>query len=121
MRSSPKNLRKRQFTFIFGFRERPMGIFQKWWDINTDILHGITGVPTAAEKRDRAALVAGQMDAYKQQTEIAQKATDAAREQQTAEKRRMNEKQVASMRRHFSPAGFLDSSQPSDLKTTLGA
>lgn len=98
-----------------------MGILQKWWDINTDILHAISGVPTAAQKREQSALVSNQMKAYKQQTEISNQAVMQAKEQQNADRRRMSEKVVASMRRMRSSPSVMNEQQPGELPTTLGA
>lgn len=103
-----------------------MGIFGPIGDwINdktTDVFHAVTGTPTAAEKRANANMIGAQLNAYKEQTEIAKQATDTARQQQLVEKRRINEKQIASMRRHFQPSGsgFLNS-ESDNLPNTLGA
>lgn len=86
-----------------------MGIFDKVWDVVTDIGHAVTGMPTAAEKRTRERLMNDQIAAYKRQTELAESEIARKREEQLAEKRRIEEKQVRSLRRNFRPAGFLDS------------
>lgn len=99
-----------------------MGILQKWWDINTDILHAVTGVPTASQKRDQASMVSNQVKAYKQQTELSNQVVMQAKQQQNTDRRRMSEKIVASMRRmRSSPSTFGQEQQQSgDLATTLG-
>lgn len=88
----------------------------------TDALHGISGVPTADEKRNAQKLMNDQIKAYKDQTDLARQELNEKRDQVAAEKRRVNEKQIRSLRRNYSSPGFLggsDSSQP-DMTSKLG-
>lgn len=68
----------------------------------------ITHNPSAAERRAQASQIAEQVDAYKQQTELSKQELNATRDQQVAEKRKINEKQIRSLRNKFRPAGFLN-------------
>lgn len=98
-----------------------MGIFDKVWDITTDVLHSVTGLPTADQKRNAARMVTDQMNAYKKQTELAQSVTEQARQERLMNKRRLDEKQVAAIRGRFAPSGFLGQSDPGSFPDTLGA
>lgn len=104
------------FNDVGKFMEDPFGIA-------STVYHAATGAPTAAEKRSQAALAQAQIDAYKKQTQIADDAISAARDQEAVEKRRINEKQIRSLRRNYRPAGFLDSNDATgdQLQNTLGA
>lgn len=83
-----------------------------------DLVKGALGLPTADEKRKQAQAIQGQVDAYKKQTELAQSEIDRKRGEEQIEKRRIEEKQIRSLRHNFKPAGFLDSGD--DLASTLG-
>lgn len=91
------------------------------WGIGSTIFHAATGIPTAQEKRAQANLIGSQVNAYKKQTEMAEKEIASKRDQQMVEKRRINDKQVKALRHRFAPSGFLDSSDAGDFADTLGA
>jgi len=75
------------------------------------VYHSATGVPTASEKRDQASAVRDQINAYKEQTSIASKQVEEARQSKDVEKRRIEEKQIRSLRRNYRPPGGLLGSQ----------
>ena len=97
----------------------------RWWDRTVDAVEGginaITGRSSAAEKRAQAQQIQDQIDAYKNQTEITQKEIADKQQQEAVEKRRINEKQIRSLRGNYRAAGFLnngaDTSQ--NLNNTL--
>jgi len=78
------------------------------WDKFTDILHDVSGVPTADEKRNAASQANAQIGLYKKQSELAQGELARAKDAQDSQKRRIQEKQIRGLRRNFRPAGFLD-------------
>ena len=84
----------------------------------SDAWHGLTGSPTAKQMRAQMNLANEQMNLYREQTRIAQEELDRKRDEMAAEKRRVEEKQVRSLRRNFRPAGFLDNQD--DLSNKLG-
>lgn len=90
--------------------------------ISSDVFHAVSGTPTESAKRDQAKLVADQARAYKDQTEILRQETDRARNEQVAEKRRIQEKQIRSLRRNRG-GGMLGSGEPAtgDMSSTLGS
>lgn len=96
-----------------------MGIFSKVWDLTTDVLHAVSGVPTADEKRNAARMVSDQINAYKQQTQLADEMISQKRDQELAEKRRLDEKFVSSIRARRS-GGFLGSGDTASFPDTLG-
>ncbi len=89
------------------------------WGVVSSVYHGVTGAPTAKEKRDQANLVSEQINAYKSQTAMAQDEIRRKQGEQAAEKRRIQEKQIRGLRRNFRPAGFLNTS--ADVSSQLGA
>jgi hypothetical protein len=96
-----------------------MSIFRKLWDTVTDIGHGLTGLPTAKEKRSQQQIMTDQIKAYREQTAIAKAELERKRGEEAIEKRRINEKQIRSLRRNFRPSGFLDTG--ADVSKSLGA
>lgn len=96
-----------------------MSIWGKITDFVTDIAHGVTGLPTARERRSQQNIMSEQIKAYREQTAIAKSEIDRKRGEEVIEKRRINEKQIRSLRRNFRPAGFLDTG--SDVSNQLGA
>jgi len=96
-----------------------MSIWGKIWDIGTDIAHGLTGTPTAAQKRDTMSAANNQIDMYKKQTEIASSALASAKNEQDAQKRRIEEKQIRGLRRNFQSSSLLDNSD-SGMSDKLG-
>lgn len=76
--------------------------------IGSDIYHKVTGAPTAKEKRNQASMVAEQAQAYRDSTKLATDEIERKRGEMSAEKRRMDEKQIRGLRRSTRPAGFMD-------------
>jgi hypothetical protein len=70
----------------------------------------ILGRPSAAEKREQANVINDQIQAYKNQTEITQRELQSKQAEQAAEKRRINEKQIRTLRNSYRPniSGFLN-------------
>lgn len=95
-----------------------MSIWGKITDVVSDIAHGITGLPTAKERRSQQNMMSEQIKAYREQTRIAKDEIDRKRGEEAIEKRRINEKQIRSLRRNFRPAGFLDTG--ADINSQLG-
>jgi len=98
-----------------------MGFFDKVWDKATDFLHGVTGMPTADDKRNASRMVSDQMNAYKKQTEVAEQVVAQKRQEGLANRRRMDEKQVNAVRSRLGGGGSFMGSGTSDLPDTLGA
>jgi hypothetical protein len=115
-----ENNRKSDDRFLGGFR-----------DSLSHLWHGITGTPTSAEKRDQKSMIKEQIDAYKKQTEIAEKQIAETRAEKDIQKRKVNEKQIRSLRNNYRPSGgFLNnqglsagsnSAVQSGLSNKLGA
>lgn len=89
------------------------------WDKATDVAHAVTGIPTADEKRNQQKAVNDQIKAYREQTAITKAEIDRKRGEEAVEKRRIQEKQIRSLRRNFRPAGFLNTG--ADVTQPLGA
>ena len=90
-------------------------------ELASDVYHKATGAPTAAEKRDQANMMNEQIRAYREQTELAKKQMDDARAAKDVEKRRINEKQIRSLRNNFRPAGgFLNNQGNAQPNAGLG-
>ncbi len=85
------------------------------------LFNKITGNPSAAEKREQANMVNEQIRAYKDQTAITEKQIADVQSQKLAEKRRINEKQIRSLRGSYRPAGgFLSNQSNTQLSGTSG-
>jgi chromatin segregation and condensation protein Rec8/ScpA/Scc1 (kleisin family) len=88
----------------------------------SDAYHVITGAPTAKDKRTQQTMLADQIKAYKDQTELTRQELNTKRDQVAAEKRRVEEKQIRSLRRNYRAPGFLGgggASEP-DMTAKLG-
>lgn len=87
-------------------------------DMETDLVHKVTGTPTAAEKRDSARMVNDQIKAYKEQTEITRQGIAEAKAQRDIERRRVEEKQIRGLRGRSRASGLINQASPSN--TSLG-
>lgn len=100
------------------------GFFDSVTDKATDLGHSLTGTPTADEKRASQKLIRDQMSAYKEQTELTRKQLNDTRNEVNSEKRKVQEKQIRSLRRGYSShgTGMLGVSEPAatDMTNTLG-
>ena len=76
-------------------RNKEEGLFNK-----------LTGRRSELEKREQANQVNEQVKAYKEQTNLAKEELNTVRNQKNAEKRRINEKQVRSLRSHYRAPGL---------------
>lgn len=97
-----------------------MGFFDSIVDTVSDVWHEVTGTPTAADRRKNQQLMQDQINAYKQQTALAESEMKRAREERLQAKKRLDEKQIRSLRRSNRSAGFMDSGNEG-LSSTLGA
>jgi hypothetical protein len=97
-----------------------------WWtDIRDNIEKFASGGLYDPEKnRQQQRDINAQVKAYQDQTELAKQQLDTAREASTAEKRRIEEKQIRSLRRSSSAqsTGMLGVGQPAteDMTAKLG-
>ena len=83
-----------------------MGVLGEIWDVATDIGHAVTGIPTADQKRQSQQMMNDQVKAYKEQTEITRNEIARKKGEEVAEKRRIEEKQIRSLRRNYRAAGY---------------
>jgi hypothetical protein len=101
-----------------------------WW---TDLRDTVENVATFGmydpwksrqNDRDQRDMVNAQIKAYQDQTALARQQLDEARAATDAEKRRVNEKQIRTLRRNYRAqgAGLLGQGQPAnqDMDTKLG-
>ncbi len=117
---------KRQSMYISGYRRIKMSFFKslghaltgglayahkKVRDPIEGLANKLTGNKSAAEKRGEASLINEQIKSYKDQTAMAQKEIDAARAEKDVQKRKVNEKQIRSLRNSYRPAGGLLNNQ----------
>lgn len=99
-----------------------MGIFNKIWDVATDVGHMVTGIPTAQEKRAAKGMMDEQIKAYKEQTALTRSEIERKRGEEKAEKRRVEEKQIRQIKRGYrssSMLGSTNSTEP-DMNQKLG-
>ena len=68
-------------------------------------------------------LMEQQMRAYREQTELTREEINRKRNEQASEKRRIQEKQIRSLRRNYRPAGMLGVGAPAseDMSSQLGS
>lgn len=88
-----------------------------------DVVAQATGQPTSSDRRDQMNQVNEQIKNYKDQTELTRQSLNEKRDSVVAEKRRVEEKQIRSLRRNYSTQGFLGGNQaPSepDMSSKLG-
>lgn len=76
-----------------------------------DVFSRLTGGPTAAQRKKQKEEMNAQIRAYQQQTEITKKELAAKKDQEDAEKRRIEEKQIRALRRNNRAQGFLGTTQ----------
>ena len=98
------------------------GLANKARDWETDVVHNVTGIPTADARRNQAREIADQIQAYKNQTELSRQELATKKNEEIAEKRRIEEKQIRSLRRNYraqSLLGTQDTNQP-DMSSKLG-
>lgn len=92
------------------------------WGIASETYHAVTGTPTESQKRQQANEVNAQVKAYKDQTEITRQEMATKSAETANEKRRVEEKQIRSLRNNYRAQSFLgaqDSSQ-SGMTNKLG-
>lgn len=90
----------------------------------SDLYHKATGTPTSDEKRASNKLIADQVNAYKEQTELTRAQIAETKAQTDTEKRRVQEKQIRSLRRTSRSQGASllgqGDSANQDMNTKLG-
>jgi len=98
------------------------GILKPVTDKVRDIGGKILGIPDADEKRRQQAAMNDQIKAYRDQTELSRQELNKAKDAQSTEQRRIQEKQIRALRRNYRPAGILTaaSSSQNDMSTKLG-
>lgn len=86
-----------------------MGIF----DFIVDPIKHVIGLPTSGEVSKQKKEMNQQIKAYKEQTEIAKAEQNRLKDEEVAEKRRVQEKQIRALRRsnRSQNVGFLGTSQ----------
>ena len=86
------------------------------------IYHAATGTMNAQEQREQANLVNEQMKAYRDQTEITRAEINRVQGEQKVEKRRIEEKQIRSLRNNYRSSGLMSyaQNQPGAVDTKLG-
>lgn len=95
----------------------------KVWDVATDIAHAVTGIPTAQQVRAQNTLVNDQIKAYREQTEITKGELARVKGEEDAQKRRIEEKQIRSLRRNYRVGSLLTAGQEGgneDMTSKLG-
>ena len=103
------------------------GLFMSWW---TDLRDTWEYAQTAGlydpgknrkEEQQARYMANDQIKAYKEQTAIAREEIERKRGEMNSEKRRVEEKQIRSLRHRYRPAGFLDNqSSLEGTSTKLG-
>ena len=82
------------------------------WDSIADVGKGIWDTVTGKGDREQKKLLNQQMKDYQEQSRITKEELAKAKDSQVAEKRRIQEKQIRSLRGRGSSRGFLGSSNP---------
>lgn len=99
-----------------------MSILGSIWDKATDIAHQVTGIPTADQTRNQQKMMNDQIKAYREQTAITKQELAQKKGAEVAEKRRIEEKQIRSLRRNYRSPSFLGGSDSGQagMSSTLG-
>jgi phage shock protein A len=90
------------------------------WDSIKDVGKGILDTITGKGDRDQKKLLNQQMKDYQEQSRITKEELAKARGAEVAEKRRIQEKQIRSLRGKASSRGFLGSSNAESGNQGLG-
>ena len=93
--------------------ERP---FDQLNDKTTDVLHTVTGIPTAQQNRAQMTAAKEQMDLYRKQTQITQDEIARTKADQATARSAINEKQIRANRGRYESAGFLDAGNDNTSK-----
>lgn len=94
-----------------------MGLLEKVLDpfgVGAAAAHA-AGVKTGEQKRAEANAVNEQIKAYKDQTELTRNEINRKKDEENVQKRRIEEKQIRSLRRNYSSRGLMNASPPSSL------
>ena len=82
-----------------------MSLWDTIGDFTGGLVNKITGRPSQDDLRNQRYQINDQIKAYKDQTALTQQEINTARSEQDVEKRKINEKQIRSLRNNFRPAG----------------
>jgi hypothetical protein len=83
-------------------------VYKSPFDVSKGIINTVTGKPDKNQQK----LINEQIKSYQEQSKLAKDELAKAKDQQIAEKRRIQEKQIRSLRGRGSSRGFLGSSNP---------
>ena len=91
-------------------------------DVASDLYHSVTGTPTADEKRNTQKAMNDQIKAYRDQTELTRNELNRVANETQIEKRRVQEKQIRSLRGQYRAKSLLGGSSAGqdDLSNKLG-
>jgi hypothetical protein len=73
-----------------------------------DLFNKATGRISASDRRATNQMLTDQVNSYKEMTEISKKQIAEKKDEQSAEKRKINEKQIRSLRRNYRPQGIMN-------------
>ena len=100
------------------------GAFNQARDYEEGVFNKITGRPSSEDTRNQAKMVQDQIKAYQDQTALAKQQLDEARDATNIQKRRVEEKQIRSLRRNYRAAGAgmlgVGASDTPDMNQKLG-
>lgn len=97
-----------------------MSAWQRWKDWWSDVDEGL-GLPSSRQRENAKKLANEQMQNYKQQTELTKQELARKRDEQVAEKRRVEAKQIRSLRHNYRSQGMLgNSGGAQDMNEKLG-
>ena len=101
-----------------------------WWTSFRDTIEKVATVglydpeKSRQQERDQRQLITSQINAYKEQTSLTKQQLDETRAQTDVENRRIQEKQIRSLRRNYrsQSVGMLGQGQPAaqDMSAKLG-
>lgn len=84
------------------------GFLNKVREGEQDLFNKATGRISASDRRATNQMLTDQVNAYKEMTEISKKQIAEKKDEQSAEKRKINEKQIRSLRRNYRPQGIMN-------------
>lgn len=88
----------------------------------SNVYHAVTGTPHSSEKRAQQDAMNEQIRAYREQTELTRQELNRKKDETNAQKRRVEEKQIRSLRRNYRTQGLLNTVQnkENEMATKLG-
>lgn len=79
-----------------------------------DVVKGLVGLPTKSDQEDQKRMMNEQIRSYREQTELTRQELARKKDETSAQKRRIEEKQIRSLRRNYRPQKLLGSSTSGD-------